>query len=106
MKKIKICILLLMSAVMTSCTYLYSENSDSTVELRVFQTLSSTEALVYYTKYFDVAKIVTDEHLLYDGLVLTWRDAVVVDTYTYYNKGGDRKTVPVVMKRSEYKKDQ
>lgn len=74
------------------------------LKLKVFQTLSKTEALCWQEgfSHLDVYKIVTNTSILFDGQVVggTW---VLVDTYTYETKNNDIKTVPVLMPLSEYK---
>ena len=74
------------------------------LNLKVFQTLSKTEALCTQEGSYsiDVYKIVTETNILYDGQIIggTW---VLVDTYTYETKDNSIKTVPVLMPLSEYK---
>lgn len=91
---------------MSSCVYMPDGGYAGTMgtKLRVFQTLDTNEALVWYSNYesnYNVAKVVTNKEVLYDDLVL-YGDFVIVDTYTYYTKNDVRKTVPVLMRRSEY----
>lgn len=74
------------------------------LKLKVFQTLSRSEALCTQEGSYslDIYKIVTNTNILFDGQVVggTW---VLVDTYTYETKDNNIKTVPVLMPLSEYK---
>ena len=74
------------------------------LKLKVFQTLSRSEALCTQEGSYslDVYKIVNNTNILFDGQVVggTW---VLVDTYTYETKDNNIKTVPVLMPLSEYK---
>ena len=74
------------------------------LKLKVFQTLSRSEALCTQEGSYslDVYNIVTNTNILFDGQVVggTW---VLVDTYTYETKDNNIKTVPVLMPLSEYK---
>ena len=106
--------LLTASLLLSSCGIVTNTGTVSTttklgdrcnMELKVFQTLSRSEALCMETRLYssnDVYKIITESNLLYDGQVIsgTW---VLVDTYTYETKDERIKTVPVFMPLSEYK---
>ena len=105
--------LLTASLLLSSCGIVTNTGTVSTttklgdrcnMELKVFQTLSRSEALCTQegSNSIDVYKIVTETNILYDGQIIggTW---VLVDTYTYETKDERIKTVPVFMSLSEYK---
>lgn len=91
----------------TSCysTTIQNANKGSEVWLSVeiFQCLNSGDALAEDSSHNVVKILANSEDLLYEGKVLEGK-YVLVDTYSYYNKNNDRKTVPVFMKKIKSRK--
>ena len=73
----------------------------TSLNLRVFQTLSPFEGLATTPKY-DVVNVRTVSRELYDGLQLKGT-FIMVDTYTYTTRKGYTKTVPVFVPKGDYK---
>lgn len=85
-----------------SCGVLNKAPQVDILNLKVFQTLSKTEALAR-TSDFDVVKVIILDDLVYDGKEYSGV-FVLVDTYTYTTREDIQKTVPVYMRRSDYRK--
>ena len=100
MKKRIILTILAVCALLTSCAIFKYEHSYK--KLKVFQTLSSYEALAWDSDY-NVVKFVTYKDMIYDGRIFSG-DFVLTGTYTYVTNENVKKTVPVYMLWSEYKK--
>lgn len=105
MKKI---LFLLTSFALTSCSVLFMSNAGSDIsrertylEVEIFQTISETEALAF-TENFKIVKLETTSETYYDGKEISGNFRLL-DTYSYINKEGTRKTVPVYMRESEYR---
>ena len=97
MKKI---VFLLLSFLLTSCGVLLNSSTDSNISsdrtylsVEIIQTLSKTEALAW-TRNYKVVKIETDSEIFYDGKEVAG-EYMLTGTYTYPNKEGTIKTVPV-----------
>ena len=69
----------------------------------IFQAVNNHEALAATSQEFNsiVVKLITSEDTYYDGKKVSGT-YIMVDTYTYENKQGITKTVPVFIKVSEY----
>lgn len=100
-------------AAVTGCSVLQSTSQPQkgqtvVLDMKVIQTLSQHSALAItkgsgYSVYLgDVVKIISETGIMYDNLVFRGR-FVLVGTYTYETKKETIKTVPVYMRRSEYK---
>ena len=103
MKKL---VLLLLCAVLASCSIYSPSNSniskkDTYLYLTIIQTHSEHQALAW-TEDYDVVKVMTYGDTYYDGKKLSGR-YILIDTYTYTTKDGIVKTVPVFILKSEYK---
>ena len=100
---------------MTSCcstmtsysttTTIQNANKGSVVwlDVEVFQCLNSGDALARDAKWNVVKVLANSEDLFYEGKVLQGR-YVLVDTYSYFNKNDERKTVPVFRREIETRK--
>lgn len=104
-------LLLSSCGIVTNTAFTFNPNTIGTklgdrcnLYLKVFQTLSKTEALCTQEGSYsiDVYKIVTETNILYDGQIIggTW---VLIDTYPYKTENNRIKTAPVLMPLSEYK---
>lgn len=85
-----------------SCGALTKSPQAEILKLKVFQTLSKTEALAWTSDY-DVVKVIILDDFVYDGKEYSGV-FVLVDTYTYTTREDIQKTVPVYIKRSDYRK--
>ena len=97
MKKI---VFLLLSFLLTSCGIMLNSSTDSDISsdrtylsVEIFQTLSKTEALAW-TRNYKIVKLETDTEIFYDGKQVAG-DHKLTGTYSYTNKEGTIKTVPV-----------
>lgn len=101
--------LIITSLCFTSCG-IFTKNvnniskEQASLEVEIFQTLSSTSALAYTTSNnYKIVKIVTENEVYYDGKTISgWFK--LIDTYTYETKDGNIKTVPVFQKMSELRR--
>ena len=78
----------------------YGEKAYLSVE--IIQTLSKNEALAWTSDY-KVVKLETTSDVYYDGKKISGNYSLV-GTYSYTNKKGIRKTVPVYVRTTEYQK--
>lgn len=90
----------LTSILLTSCGILMNNTAGSDISsdrtylsVEIIQTLSKNEALAWTSNY-KVVKLETDSEIYYDGKKITGNFALT-DTYSYTNKEGTIKTVPV-----------
>lgn len=73
------------------------------LEVRIFQTLNQHSALAF-SDGFSTVMIVSEEDTYYDDKKITGK-FVLIGTYSYQNKEGDTKTVPLYIRYSEYQKN-
>lgn len=97
MKKL---VFLLLSFLLTSCGVMLNSSTESDISsdrtylsVEIIQTLSKTEALAW-TRNYKVVKLETDSEIFYDGKKVAG-EYMLTGTYTYPNKEGTIKTVPV-----------
>lgn len=95
-------ILLLGTFSLNSCGVLPNHSEDRMATFKVFQTLWDGSALCF-DSYNNVARLISSEEVYYDGKTVSGF-FVFLDTYTYTNKDGIQKTVPVYSKYSECRK--